>query len=79
MMELTSDFFDIRCHECGERITIYKDELDVEVSFYDHGENGMGDETIYDIRHEFECPECGNDIVITITGLAKTEAIDMPQ
>ena len=28
----------------------------------------MGDETIYDIRHEFECPECGNDIVITITG-----------
>lgn len=68
MMELTSDFFDIRCHDCGERITIYKDELDVEVSFYDHGENGMGDETIYDIRHKLECPECGNDIVITITG-----------
>ena len=30
MMELTSDFFDIRCAECGERITIYKDDLDIE-------------------------------------------------
>lgn len=68
MMELTSDFFDIRCAECGERITIYKDDLDIEESFYDHGENGMGEEIIYDIRHELECPECGNDILVTITG-----------
>ena len=68
MMELTSDSFDIRCAECGERITIYKDDLDIEESFYDHGENGMGDEIIYDIRHELECPECGNDILVTITG-----------
>lgn len=68
MMELTSDFFDIRCAECGERITIYKDDLDIEESFYDHGENGMGEEIIYDIRHELECPECSNDILITITG-----------
>lgn len=68
MMELTSDFFDYRCAECGERITIYKDDLDIEESFYDHGENGMGEEIIYDIRHELECPECGNDILVTITG-----------
>lgn len=68
MMELTAESFDIRCHHCDEVITIYKDDLDVDVSFYDHGENGMGDETIYDIRHEMECPFCGRDIVITITG-----------
>ncbi len=68
MMELTADSFTICCQECGKLITIYKDDLDVEVSFYDHGENGMGDETIYEIRHEMECPECGNRIKIAITG-----------
>lgn len=68
MMELTTDSFDIRCHECGEIITIFAEDLDVEVSSYDHGENGMGDEAIYDIRHDIECPECGNKIEISITG-----------
>lgn len=68
MMEVMLDYFDIRCHECGGIITLYKDELDVDVSFYDHGENGMGDETIYEIRHELECPECDNRISIEITG-----------
>ena len=33
-----------------------------------HGENGMGIETIYEIRHELSCPQCGNNIEITITG-----------
>lgn len=27
MMELIADFFDIRCCECGEQITIFKDDL----------------------------------------------------
>lgn len=68
MMELIADSFDIRCCQCGEQITIFKDDLDTDVSFYDHGENGMGVETIYEIRHEFNCPQCGNNIEITITG-----------
>ena len=68
MMELISDSFDIRCCECGEQITIFKDDLDPDVSFFDHGENGMGIETIYEIRHELSCPQCGNNIEITITG-----------
>ena len=68
MMELISDAFDIRCCECGEKITIFKDDLDSDVSFFDHGENGMGIETIYEIRHKLSCPQCGNNIEITITG-----------
>ena len=28
MMELISDSFDIRCRECGEQITIFKDDLE---------------------------------------------------
>lgn len=68
MMELIADSFDIRCCECGEQITIFKDDLDTDVSFYDHGENGMGVETIYEICHELRCPKCGNNIEITITG-----------
>ena len=35
MMELIADSFDIRCCECGEQITIFKDDLDTDVSFYD--------------------------------------------
>ena len=68
MMDLISVSFDIRCHQCNEVITIFKDDLDIEVSFYDHGENGMGTETIYEIQHELNCPECDNIIEITITG-----------
>ena len=67
MMELIVDSFDIRCCECGEQITIFKDDLDTDVSFYDHGENGMGVETIYEICHELSCHKCGNNIEITIT------------
>lgn len=68
MMELIADSFDIRCCECGEQITTFKDDLDTDVSFYDHGENGMGIETIYEICHELSYPKCGNNIEITITG-----------
>ena len=50
MMELSCDSFRVRCRRCHEVITVFADELEVEVSSYDHGENGMGDETIYDIR-----------------------------
>ena len=68
MMDLSMNSFNIRCSVCGEVITILKDKLDVDTSFYDHGENGMGEEMIYDIHHEMECPECGNRITIYITG-----------
>ena len=68
MMELSCDSFRVRCRRCHEVITVFADELEVEVSSYDHGENGMGDETIYDIQHDMECPECGADISIHITG-----------
>lgn len=68
MMELLTESFDIRCHRCGHIITVYKDDLHINVSFYDHGENGMGDETIYEIQHEIECLECGSRIEIEIIG-----------
>lgn len=68
MMELLTESFDICCHRCGCIITVYKDELDVDVSSVDHGENGMGDEIIYEIQHEIECLECGNRIEIAIVG-----------
>ena len=68
MMELSSDSFEICCCGCGEHITIFKDDLDTDISFFDHGENGMGTETIYEIFYELECPQCENHIEITITG-----------
>ena len=75
MMELTTESFDICCCDCGAIIMVYKDELDMDVSFYDHGENGMGDETIYEIQHEMECPECGNLIKIVIIGNEYPEGV----
>lgn len=66
MMELISDSFDIRCCECGEQITIFKDDLDPDVSFFDHGENGMGIETIYEIRHELSCPNVGTTLKLPL-------------
>jgi len=68
MMELISDYLHIRCCECDKQITISKNDLYPEVSFYDHGEDCMGIETIYELHHEIDCPQCGNDIEITITG-----------
>lgn len=75
MMELLLDFFEIRCCECGEQITIFKDDLDTDISFYDHGENGMGTETIYEIYYELNCPKCGNSIEFTITGNEYPEGV----
>lgn len=68
MMDLTMESFNVRCCECGERITIFKSDLDIEESCYDHGDNCMGIEIIYEIQHEISCPKCGNDIEITLTG-----------
>lgn len=68
MMELLTKSFDIRCEECGEIITVFCDGLDPDISFYDHGENGMGDETIYYIEDELECPCCDHTIKFSITG-----------
>lgn len=65
MMDLTMESFNVRCCECGERITIFKSDLDIEESCYDHGDNCMGIEIIYEIQHEISCPKCGNDIEIT--------------
>ncbi len=68
MMDLTVESFDIRCCVCGKRITVFKDDLNIDVSYYDHGDNCMGIETIYEIQHEISCPKCGKNIEITITG-----------
>ena len=68
MMEITTESFEIVCDTCGKKITIWRDDLDVDVSSYDHGENGMGEEIIYTIEHEIECPCCENVISFTITG-----------
>ena len=68
MMEITTESFEIVCDACGEKITIWRDDLDADVSSYDHGENGMGEEIIYTIEHEIECPCCENVISFTITG-----------
>lgn len=68
MMDLTVESFDIRCCACGKRITVFKDDLNIDVSYYDHGDNCMGIETIYEIQHEISCPKCGKNIEITITG-----------
>ena len=68
MMDLTVESFDIRCCACGKRITVFKDDLNIDESYYDHGDNCMGIETIYEIQHEMSCPKCGKNIEITITG-----------
>lgn len=67
MMELLNDLL-IRCDECGETISIDKDAVDFETAAYDHGENGMGDETEYYCDFPVECEHCGNEINIKISG-----------
>ena len=32
MMDLTVESFDIRCCACGKRITVFKDDLNIDVS-----------------------------------------------
>lgn len=68
MMDLVENSFDVCCEECGDRISIFRDELEMEKSFYLHGEYGMGIEWLYTIEHEIECPMCGNLIKVSIQG-----------
>lgn len=67
MMEITKDILRIRCNVCGEIIPVFRDDLDAEISSWDHGDNGMGVETEYLIREERDCA-CGNIISFTIRG-----------
>lgn len=68
MMDLVENSFDVCCEECGDRISIFRDELEMDKSFYLHGEYGMGIEWLYTIEHEIECPMCGNLIKVSIQG-----------
>ena len=81
MMDLTMESFNVRCCECGKRITIFKSDLDIEESCYDHGDNCMGIEIIYEIQHEISCPKCGNDIEIFDSGRTPPRAgvTEIPQ
>ena len=67
MIELLKDI-SIRCNKCGKIITIGKEEIDFDLCVYDHGENGMGEET--EFRHEgcVKCDKCSNEISFTIFG-----------
>ena len=67
-MDLVENSFDVCCEECGDRISIFRDELEMDKSFYLHGEYGMGIEWLYTIEHEIVCPVCGNPIKICIQG-----------
>ena len=68
MLELLNDTINIQCNKCREIINILSNELEPDISWYDHGENGMGTESMYEISHEVECPTCGCEIKFTITG-----------
>ena len=63
MMEITTESFEIVCDTCGEKITIWRDDLDADVSSYDHGENGMGEEIMRRMR------EMGFDQRIELIGV----------
>jgi hypothetical protein len=67
MMELMDDLL-VRCDECGGIIRICRDDIDFEISSYDHGENGMGDETEYYCGFSAICGNCGSEIDIRISG-----------
>lgn len=69
MMDLTMESFNVRCCECGKRITIFKSDLDIEVSCYNHGDNCMGIEIIYEIQHEISCPKCGNILKLLLLAM----------
>lgn len=67
-MELDKASFNIKCDKCGKTITIYKDDIDFDVSSYDHGDNAMGEELIYYAEFEINCPRCNNTVKISISG-----------
>ncbi len=68
MMELDRDSFDIKCDRCGEIITIYKDDIDFDISSYDHRDNAMGEELIYSAEFEVSCHRCNNKVLISVCG-----------
>ena len=61
MMRVIPKSFGIHCRNCGKVITIDTDDLYVETSSYDRGENCMGEEITYDVDHEIDCPFCDKD------------------
>ena len=67
MMELLKDI-SIRCNKCGKIITIDKEEIDFESCVYEHGENGMGEETEFRHKGCIKCDKCSNEISFTIFG-----------
>lgn len=60
-MNLFKDIF-VKCEECGELYTIYKDEIEFDVVGY--YERNMGDEIEYSASHTFYCENCNQEITL---------------
>lgn len=56
------------CNHCNTILCLSRDDIEPTLSYIDHGENGMGEETIYLAKQEVCCPECGNIIQIIVSG-----------
>lgn len=57
----------IQCDNCGESITVNKEDLDFDDESYDRGENSMGVEIDYSLERQIECPHCNNQILLSIS------------
>lgn len=67
MMEL-SDNIHIQCSRCNHKFIIDKDFYEPNISYYDHGTNGMGEEVEYSIEDDIRCEICNNNISFKISG-----------
>ncbi len=67
MMKL-SDNIHIQCSRCNHKFIIDKDFYEPNISYYDHGTNGMGEEVEYSIEDDIRCEICNNNISFKISG-----------
>ena len=67
MMELLANIR-FRCNQCKASLSIHCDDIEPNISYIDHGENGMGDETLYNVDKRIVCPKCGNVIMLHVSG-----------
>ena len=67
MMEL-SDNIHIQCSKCNHKFIIDRDFYKPNISYYNHGANGMGEEIDYSIEDDIRCEICHNIISFEISG-----------
>ena len=63
-----SDNIHIQCSRCNHKFIIDKDFYEPNISYYDHGTNGMGEEVEYSIEDDIRCEICNNNISFKISG-----------